>query len=1062
MVSRHSTDAQFKSTGLSGTLDPVFASKSGIEDSVLQPYEGIISDWPASVQGSMPGPTEPCETALYHAYSIGDHGRSADNQNNRNNNCFSSSLNDFVCKHDSTTMMDSTSTASSSALPNQIRFIFSNPSIPPMDVCSTHTLDAYGNCSAPSLEGANFFAFDRKVLASASGPASALSPPDSTNFNSTASSTFYSPHSPSSFHRPTRILVDCVDGVDGDVYLPSSVAHSPVSQASLSHVRSTKAHPVSLSPFPVNHHHHSQQHPHPHHHQPFNFEHPEQQQRNNDDGHLTTMTAMDTQRRGRYLANTCSTESLEEPDLRTHQQQQQQTHSLQPPTVEASSCTSSVTSEPINAPKASVSLPGFTSPESAFYQYQNRMEGQLCQICGELAAGFHHGAYVCEACKKFFMRQSLSNGKSTTVCPSGGNCVIAKTSRGRCQQCRYKKCLELGMSLREFESQADIDISNIPCRVCGGRSSGFHFGALTCEGCKGFFRRTEETASRLVCVGGKDNCSITPRSRNACKACRFRRCLRAGMSKKGSRIGRQPNAVKFHCAIEIRQLQASGPLALQPPSSSSSQGSKPDTEGSPSLACETAANRRPSNATNRSSVSLGRLCGITEDGSRGDDLVEGGTPIPTPPDVSNNNNNKAGDAAAVATIYEFPVSAPASSECKETLAAVRSHQSRRKPSEVGLTYSSADADSSETPLAEGLAWFSFGIRTATEFLRLPNTYFKSRFEMSTIQPEHVNDNRSIWNHLMNHFHMHSQQIVQFAKLIPGFNQLELTARGALVREGMYASMLLLLARDYEPATGKCNYFDFSVEERDVILRFFPPFSRIKDHLSITGRLYQELALTLPEFTLVCAIEILKNFAILSGASCTHARRFFLLAKHSLVATMQNQPSLREPIEKRCAHLESFSQVLHDLSLEHRDLLFALKTSRQDLHFPELFVEMFQLSVTPETHSPSAVTSVDTVAIGSITGMPQTPKTEAAAPFVASWTTSALVPCASTREPVGGGEENLHWMHPRTWPTPVSSNALGTSSSHAFSSSSLHASEESPQVPPPASGVDELDGSRFYL
>lgn len=47
----------------------------------------------------------------------------------------------------------------------------------------------------------------------------------------------------------------------------------------------------------------------------------------------------------------------------------------------------------------SVSLPGFTSPESAFYQYQNRMEGQLCQICGELAAGFHHGAYVCEACK---------------------------------------------------------------------------------------------------------------------------------------------------------------------------------------------------------------------------------------------------------------------------------------------------------------------------------------------------------------------------------------------------------------------------------------------------------------------------------------------------------------------------------------------------------------------------------------------------------------------------------------------------------------------------------------
>lgn len=54
---------------------------------------------------------------------------------------------------------------------------------------------------------------------------------------------------------------------------------------------------------------------------------------------------------------------------------------------------------PTSRSTGGVSLPGFTSPESAFYQYQNRMEGQLCQICGELAAGFHHGAYVCEACK---------------------------------------------------------------------------------------------------------------------------------------------------------------------------------------------------------------------------------------------------------------------------------------------------------------------------------------------------------------------------------------------------------------------------------------------------------------------------------------------------------------------------------------------------------------------------------------------------------------------------------------------------------------------------------------
>ncbi len=28
------------------------------------------------------------------------------------------------------------------------------------------------------------------------------------------------------------------------------------------------------------------------------------------------------------------------------------------------------------------------------------------------------------------------------------------------------------------------EMSNIPCKVCGSPSSGYHFGAITCEGCK--------------------------------------------------------------------------------------------------------------------------------------------------------------------------------------------------------------------------------------------------------------------------------------------------------------------------------------------------------------------------------------------------------------------------------------------------------------------------------------------------------------------------------------------------------------------------------------------------
>ncbi len=39
------------------------------------------------------------------------------------------------------------------------------------------------------------------------------------------------------------------------------------------------------------------------------------------------------------------------------------------------------------------------TPEIAFNQYQRRSEDQACQVCGQPSVGFHHRAYVCEACK---------------------------------------------------------------------------------------------------------------------------------------------------------------------------------------------------------------------------------------------------------------------------------------------------------------------------------------------------------------------------------------------------------------------------------------------------------------------------------------------------------------------------------------------------------------------------------------------------------------------------------------------------------------------------------------
>ncbi|XP_070832203.1 nuclear receptor subfamily 1 group I member 2 [Chaetodon trifascialis] len=66
------------------------------------------------------------------------------------------------------------------------------------------------------------------------------------------------------------------------------------------------------------------------------------------------------------------------------------------------------------------------------------------------------------------------------------------------------------------------------CGVCGDVAKGYHFNALTCEGCKGFFRRAIKRSTQLRCLF-LNKCSITKDNRRSCQACRFRKCQAIGM-----------------------------------------------------------------------------------------------------------------------------------------------------------------------------------------------------------------------------------------------------------------------------------------------------------------------------------------------------------------------------------------------------------------------------------------------------------------------------------------------------------------------------------------------------
>uniref|UniRef100_A0A3P9IAV1 Vitamin D receptor n=1 Tax=Oryzias latipes TaxID=8090 RepID=A0A3P9IAV1_ORYLA len=73
---------------------------------------------------------------------------------------------------------------------------------------------------------------------------------------------------------------------------------------------------------------------------------------------------------------------------------------------------------------------------------------------------------------------------------------------------------------------------NVPriCGVCGDKATGFHFNAMTCEGCKGFFRRSMKRKASFTCPFN-GSCNITKDNRRHCQACRLKRCIDIGMMK---------------------------------------------------------------------------------------------------------------------------------------------------------------------------------------------------------------------------------------------------------------------------------------------------------------------------------------------------------------------------------------------------------------------------------------------------------------------------------------------------------------------------------------------------
>lgn len=60
------------------------------------------------------------------------------------------------------------------------------------------------------------------------------------------------------------------------------------------------------------------------------------------------------------------------------------------------------------------------------------------------------------------------------------------------------------------------------CGVCGDKAKSYHFGGISCDSCKAFFRRSVQSdAYRNFSCPYARNCDITILSRKCCQFCRY-------------------------------------------------------------------------------------------------------------------------------------------------------------------------------------------------------------------------------------------------------------------------------------------------------------------------------------------------------------------------------------------------------------------------------------------------------------------------------------------------------------------------------------------------------------
>jgi hypothetical protein len=95
-------------------------------------------------------------------------------------------------------------------------------------------------------------------------------------------------------------------------------------------------------------------------------------------------------------------------------------------------------------------------------------------------------------------------------------------------------------------------------------------------------------------------------------------------------------------------------------------------------------------------------------------------------------------------------------------------------------------------------------------------------------------------------------------LFSGFRKLPISDQITLVQTSLYQLCIFMHVDLYDPVKRKINYFNFSEDELQVIMKTFPNFSVFADHFLYFGETLQELGLDDMEYGFLSAIQLMSS------------------------------------------------------------------------------------------------------------------------------------------------------------------------------------------------------------